>query len=157
MRVLRLGSTGPLVEFLQNILNRLEFYNENINGIFDNSTKNAVINFQHSSNLIDDGIVGPNTWRALSPYINRALGFIVPTNIRYSSSILNLNITSLKSAYPFLEVTSSGKSVLGTDIPVIKIGQGSKEIFYSGAIHRKWVAHIPYSYEIFGKLLLLLC
>ena len=56
--------------------------------------------------------------------------------LSYSSSILNLNINSLKSRYPFLEIISSGKSVLGTDIPVIKIGNGSKEVFYSASIHR---------------------
>lgn len=61
---------------------------------------------------------------------------IVSTNIKYNSSILRNNINSLKSIYPFLEIISSGKSVLGTDIPVIKIGNGSKEVFYSGAIHR---------------------
>ena len=137
MDVLRLGSTGPMVEFLQNILKRLGFYKGSIDGIYGNSTKNAVINFQHSYGLNDDGIVGALTWRALSPYINGALGFIVPSNISYSSSILSLNINSLKYRYPFLQVLSSGRSVLGKDIPVIKIGNGSKEVFYSGAIHRK--------------------
>lgn len=62
---------------------------------------------------------------------------IVPTNVNYSYSILQKNINSLKSIYPFLEIISSGKSVLGKDIPVIKIGNGPKEVFYSGAIHRK--------------------
>ncbi len=61
---------------------------------------------------------------------------IVPTNVNYNSSILYSNINSLKSAYPFLEIFSSGKSVLGKNIPVIKIGNGPKEVFYSGAIHR---------------------
>lgn len=137
MNVLRLGSTGPMVEFLQNILKRLAFYTGNIDGIYGNSTKNAVINFQHSYDLNDDGIVGALTWKALAPYINGALGFIVPTNISYSSSILNINLNSLKALYPFLEIISSGKSVLGKNIPVIKIGNGSREVFYSGAIHRK--------------------
>lgn len=140
MKTLRLGSTGPMVEFLQNILKKLGFYNGTIDGVFGNSTKNAVINFQHTYGLDDDGIVGRLTWRALTPYINGGLGFIVPTNISYSSSILNININSLKSLYPFLEVSSSGYSVLGNNIPVIKIGNGSKEVFYSAAIHaNEWI------------------
>ena len=61
---------------------------------------------------------------------------IVPTNTNYTYSILIKNINSLKSRYPFLEIFSSGKRVLGKDIHVIKIGNGSKEVFYSGAIHR---------------------
>lgn len=61
---------------------------------------------------------------------------IVPTNTNYNYSILIKNINSLKSIYPFLEIFSSEKSVLGKNIPVIKIGNGSKEVFYSSAIHR---------------------
>lgn len=137
MKTLHLGSKGPMVEFLQNILKILKFYSGNIDGIFGNNTKNAVINFQHIYGLDDDGIVGQLTWKALTPYINGKLGFIVPTNISYSYSILSMNINSLKTIYPFLEVSSTGKSVLGNDIPVIKIGNGSKEVFYSAAIHRK--------------------
>lgn len=140
MKTLRLGSTGPVVEFLQNILKRLGFYSGEIDGVFGNATKNAVINFQNAYGLEDDGIVGFSTWRALTPYINGSLGFIVPTNIRYSYSILNMNLTSLKSIYPFLQIFSAGRSVLGNDIPVIKIGNGSKEVFYSGAIHaNEWI------------------
>lgn len=61
---------------------------------------------------------------------------IVTTNTNYNYCALIKNINSLKSRYPFLEIFSSGKSVLGQNIPVIKIGNGSKEVFYSGAIHR---------------------
>ena len=61
---------------------------------------------------------------------------IVPTNTNYNYSILIKNINSLKSRYPFLEIFSSGKRVLGKNIPVIKVVNGSKEVFYSGAIHR---------------------
>lgn len=137
MKILRLGSHGPMVEFLQNLLEELRFYTGKIDGIFGNMTKNAVIQFQSSYKLDDDGIVENLTWNALNLYFNGALGFIVPTNISYSSNILNININSLKNVYPFLEISSSGKSVLGKNIPVIKIGNGSTKVFYSGAIHRK--------------------
>ncbi len=135
MRTLRYGNRGPMVEFLQNLLKILGFLNGNIDGIFGNQTRNAVINFQRAFGLNPDGIVGPLTWRALMPYINGGLGFIIPTNISYSYSILQINLNSLKRLYPFLEISSAGKSILGNNIPVIKIGNGSNEVFYSGAIH----------------------
>ena len=131
---------GPLVEFIQNILIKLGLLNSKIDGIYGTETQKSVIDFQKQNKIIADGIVGQNTWNVLIPYINGGLGFIVPTNINYSYSILQININSLKSLYPFLEIISAGKSVLGNVIPVIKIGQGKKEVFYSAAIHaNEWI------------------
>ena len=165
MNTLRLGSQGPLVEFLQNLLQILGYYTGNIDGIFGNNTRNAVVRFQRNFGLTQvDGIVGSQTWNALSPYINGGLGFIVPTNISYSSRILQININSLKALYPFIKVGSIGRSILGRNIPYIKIGQGSKQIFYSAAYHAnewitspvlmKFIADYCYTYQnnltIFG-------
>ena len=143
MKTLRFGSTGPMVEFLQNLLQKLGFYTGTIDGIFGASTLNAVLAFQRSLGLVPDGIVGANTWNALSPYINGALGFIVPTNISYSSSILNINLNSLRMLYPFISIGSAGKSVLGKDIPYVKIGRGQKEVFYSASFHaNEWITSV---------------
>ena len=137
MKTLRIGSIGPLVEFLQNILKILGIYTGNIDGIFGPNLKNAVIQFQKQNRLAEDGIVGTRTWIALRPYIDGGLGFIVPTNIKYSSSILQINLDTLKRLYPFIEITFAGRSVLGKSLPVIKIGRGEKEVFYSASFHAK--------------------
>ncbi len=129
-----------MVEFLQNILIYLDLYNGKIDGIFGQNTKNSVIIFQKQNGLTADGVVGPRTWSALRPYINGGLGFIVPTNISYSSSIMQINLDSLKRLYPFIEIFNVGRSVFGTNIPVIKIGNGQKEVFYSASFHaNEWI------------------
>lgn len=70
-------------------------------------------------------------------------GNIVLTDISYTSEFMNLNIRALKVVYPFLETGSLGRSVLGEDIPFIKIGNGSKEVFYSASIHaNEWITSV---------------
>lgn len=183
MNTLRLNSRGPEVELLQSTLQKLGLYNGAIDGIFGFQTFTAVQRFQREQGLTADGIVGPNTWNALMPYINGYItytitqgdtiyqlaqtysttadaiitanpqvdynnlqvgeeliipfGSVVPTNISYTSQVLNMNISALKTIYPFLEISTIGTSVLGRNIQAIRFGTGTKEVFYSGAIHRK--------------------
>ncbi len=67
-------------------------------------------------------------------------GNLVPTNIRYTSQVLNMNIDSLKTIYPFLEVSSIGTSVLGRPLRTIRFGNGGKHVFYCGATHaNEWI------------------
>lgn len=62
--VLKKGCKGDYVKLLQTKLNDFGF-NLEIDGIFGIATQTAVIGFQGSKNIVKDGIVGTNTWKAL--------------------------------------------------------------------------------------------
>ena len=65
MENLQINSSGQIVELLQKRLRELEFYSDEINGIFNESTEEAVKRFQEAEGLAADGIVGIATEEAL--------------------------------------------------------------------------------------------
>ena len=68
---------------------------------------------------------------------------IVPTDQNYGYFILRQNILLLNCAYPFLNVQIVGNSVLGKNIYVIKLGKGSKKVFYSASLHaNEWITSV---------------
>lgn len=64
--LLRNGSTGSDVRFLQQELKDLGYNPGTIDGIFGPRTERAVKNFQADQGLVVDGIVGKLTWGALA-------------------------------------------------------------------------------------------
>lgn len=64
--VLRSGSRGNYVFFLQRLLQSKLVPTGTIDGIFGNNTLSAVKTFQERNNLAVDGIVGANTWAKLT-------------------------------------------------------------------------------------------
>lgn len=65
---------------------------------------------------------------------------IVSTSIPYNSDVLRQNLSLLLRTYSFLNVQTVGNSVLGKPIYVIKLGRGSKKVFYSASIHaNEWI------------------
>jgi|SaaInl5LU_22_DNA_1037371.scaffolds.fasta_scaffold01256_9 hypothetical protein len=58
-QVIKLGSSGLLVECIQEKLNL------KITGVYDGETHKEVVRFQASNNIKNDGIVGPLTWKKL--------------------------------------------------------------------------------------------
>lgn len=58
-------TTGSRVSVAQVLLNKVRGAGLLIDGQFGYNTQTAVINYQSSKNLSPDGIVGPDTWRAL--------------------------------------------------------------------------------------------
>lgn len=67
-------------------------------------------------------------------------GNIVQTDISYTYDVLNMNISSFEVVFPFIEIGSIGSSVMGKNIPYLRIGKGKKEVFYSASIHaNEWI------------------
>ena len=63
--ILRRGSKGEEVSYLQEHLNRLEFGPLVVDGIFGLATEKSVKKLQAYYGLTADGIVGQQTWRAI--------------------------------------------------------------------------------------------
>lgn len=58
----------------------------------------------------------------------------------YTSKIMERHITALLEAYPFLKRGTIGKSVLGKEIPYLRIGAGQKEVLYHASFHaNEWI------------------
>jgi peptidoglycan hydrolase-like protein with peptidoglycan-binding domain len=63
------GDRGKFVIFLKLRLKVLGFFDGEITDYFDDETKEAVISFQQSQNLLVDGIVGQQTQSKLKQLI----------------------------------------------------------------------------------------
>lgn len=64
--LLKKGSKGSDVKFLQQILIQKGFLKGDADGIFGTLTEKAVKEFQAANKLVSDGIVGDKTWTALN-------------------------------------------------------------------------------------------
>lgn len=62
------GSRGTEVEDVQTFLQERGYYDGAIDGIYGPETRSAVTEFQEANNLMGDGIIGDNTWGALTGY-----------------------------------------------------------------------------------------
>ncbi len=68
---------------------------------------------------------------------------IVQTNINYTYEIMMYNLYELNLTYPFLQIESVGFSVLGKKLPVIRLGHGPKQVFYSASFHaNEWITSV---------------
>lgn len=98
-------------------------------------------NFGTSVNRIITANPGINIYNlAIGGQIIIPTGDIVNTNISYNSDILTRNIQSLSTVYPFLEIGEIGRSVLNRPIYYIRIGSGTREVFYNASFHaNEWI------------------
>ena len=187
MNLLRFGSVGPQVELLQLALQREGALREAPDGIFGARTRAAVTGFQRRRGLAADGIVGKETWQALTPWLT---GFrtvtirhgdtfyklavrwgvslrsvetanpgvdplnlqpgqklvlplpfeVVPTTIRFTSTVLAFCVQGLAARYPFLDTDSAGQSVLGRPLSLLRFGRGRNAVFFNASHHaNEWI------------------
>jgi len=69
------------------------------------------------------------------------LGFpVVPTTVSFTSQVLRYCLLGLAARYPFLRISSLGRSVMGREISCISIGHGSNHVSYNAAHHaNEWI------------------
>lgn len=63
--ILKRGITAPAVEDIQIFLTEQGYYSGSIDGVYGSRTVEAVRAFQKDNNLLEDGIVGYQTWEAI--------------------------------------------------------------------------------------------
>jgi g-D-glutamyl-meso-diaminopimelate peptidase len=65
---------------------------------------------------------------------------LVDSGQKYDYSKLMNDIKRLQGVYPFLQVPSIGKTVLGKSMPEVVIGNGEKRVHYNGSFHaNEWI------------------
>ncbi|MDR0914830.1 MAG: peptidoglycan-binding protein [Oscillospiraceae bacterium] len=69
MRVLKKGMSGTDVMEIQATLNKMGYYNGQMDGIFGSQMESAVRRFQTNFGLSADGVIGANTYSALNRYL----------------------------------------------------------------------------------------
>lgn len=65
---------------------------------------------------------------------------VVSTDIDYTYEILETQLRGLKARYPFLEMGTAGKSVMGKELYTVKIGSGPNNVSYNASHHaNEWI------------------
>jgi len=80
--------------------------------------------------------------RLVIPAANSGQSIVVPRE-DYGYDEMMADLDRLKQRYPFIGVSSIGRSVLGREIPVVRLGTGPKEVHYNAAIHgEEWITAV---------------
>lgn len=132
------GDRGVLVYYVQLALRRAG-YDIALDGILGNETCRAVRAFAGQQGVC---IVDAAVWKQLLPYLMGAAEDgtfydfpIVSTEVPYTSLLNRYVVEGLAKRYSFLQTGSIGRSVMGRELPYIRIGAGEKQVFYNASFH----------------------
>jgi peptidoglycan hydrolase-like protein with peptidoglycan-binding domain len=118
---LKVGSQGDSVSELQAALKLLGFYTGSVNGIYSETTANAVSRFQQAAGLSANGIVDRTTWQKLFP--NEPV--TTATNLPYSEPKPNTTVVRtqpIPRKLPILSLGMRGPDVVKIQTRLQKLG-----------------------------------
>lgn len=115
--MLRKGSTGTSVRLLQERLSILQFEPGSHDGIFDVATDQAVRQFQQAHSLVIDGVVGPNTEKALIGALRdlHTQGRVYLPPLELIESLLTLNRTGIQRSVEYITIHNTANTSQGAD------------------------------------------
>ncbi|HWQ43996.1 MAG TPA: peptidoglycan-binding protein [Desulfosporosinus sp.] len=138
--VLREGASGAAVKKLQKSLLAAGFNPGKIDGVFGSQTKKAVLSFQKSKHLVQDGIVGRNTWIALGVNCNTSPVNHCPVLVESNSGPAVVNLQRLLKTNGFNTGTIDGIFGPMTKAAVLSF-QKSRKLVPDGIVGIKtWTA-----------------
>ncbi|MBE6751508.1 MAG: LysM peptidoglycan-binding domain-containing protein [Ruminococcaceae bacterium] len=99
-----------------------------------------IYNTSVNSILLANPNINPENLRVGSNIVV-PLGFsVVPTNVPYTYQLVSFILEGLEMRFPFLSGGVIGQSVMGKNIPFVKIGNGQTELFYNASHHaNEWL------------------
>ena len=66
--------------------------------------------------------------------------FVVPSEVSFTSTVMELCVRGLRARYPFLYAGSIGMSVMGKPLYSIIVGEGRNNVFYNASHHaNEWI------------------
>ncbi|OPJ60471.1 L,D-transpeptidase family protein [Clostridium chromiireducens] len=107
-KILSLGSQGDVVKSIQRLLNTVEGYNIQEDGIYGTETYNAIIKYQSKNGLKQDGIVGKETAVKLLNIDAKPKSNIIKSQIKndeQTEKVINVN-EMIKSQLNSKEINS---------------------------------------------------
>jgi murein L,D-transpeptidase YcbB/YkuD len=147
-----------LISQLQTVLKQYEIFQEEVNGIFDIKTEKALINFQQLSGQEPDGLLGPETFKALNITLEERIKQIIVTMERwrwFPHDIIGQHVIVNIAGF-ILSGYKNEQEVL--QMPII-IGQGLRKtpVFSSTIFEIRFnpIWHVPHSIAVKDKLPLL--
>lgn len=114
MQVLKIGDSGPWVEYLTLALRRAGFSTGNLTDEFDERVNNALVAFQNSKGLVADGIAGEATYREILPYLKGYQVVVISgeDTIESLAGAYNTTQDAIKNANPMLESFIPGAEII---------------------------------------------